>query len=67
MKKKEPTTHLRVSRNLLNGLRQEFPNISTDGDRIATCFYYYKNIQGTVDKVGGFLYGKKVWKKAYKK
>ena len=65
--KREPTVHVRVKRSLMNGLREEFPSISSDGDRVATCFYYYKNVQGTVDKVGGFLYGKKNWKKAYKK
>ena len=63
---KEKTRHIRVRQSLLKGLRDEFPNISTDGDRVASMFYYYKNVQGTVDKVGGFLYGKKTWKKAFK-
>ena len=65
--KKEKTVHIRVNKSLLNGLRTEFPNITTDSDRVASVYDYYKNIQTGIDKVGGFLYGKKTWKKAYKK
>ena len=65
--KKESTIHIRVKKSLITGLRTEFPNITTDNDRVASIYDYYKNIQGGIDKVGGFLYGKKTWKKAYKK
>ena len=65
--KSEKTKLVRVPISVVNNMRQEFPSINSDGSRVATCFYYYKNVQGTVDKVGGFLYGNKVWKKTYKK
>jgi hypothetical protein len=65
--RKERTTHIRVRVNLLNGLRNEFPNISTDNDRIASVYDYYTKVQKGINTVGGFIYGKRAWKKAVKK
>ena len=64
--KGEKTTHIRIRKSLISGLRIQFPSIKSDDDRIATCFDYYKNVQGTIDNVGGFIYGNK-WKKTIKK
>ena len=64
--RKERTVHVRVRQSLINGLRHEFPNVSTDSDRVANCFDYYRKVQGTIDNVGGFIYGK-AWKKNVKK
>jgi len=64
--RKEPTRQIRAKESLLNNLRREFPNVSTDSDRIAFCYDYYVRVQHGIDKVGGFIYGK-VWKKNIKK
>ena len=63
--KQERTRHIRAKVSLLKNLRKEFPSINTDGDRVAFCFDYYKKVQGTIDNVGGFVYGN-MWKKAKK-
>ena len=63
----EKTRHIRLRESLIGNLRKEFPNVTSDGDRVAMVYDYYRNIQQGIDKVGGFLYGKKQWKKAYKK
>ena len=64
--KREATIHIRVRKSLVTGLRNEFPNVGSDGDRVANCFDYYRKVQGTIDNVGGFIYGK-AWKKTVKK
>ena len=65
--KKEPTRMVRVRVSLLNGLRNEFPNVGSDSDRIANTFDYYRKIQQGVNGLGSFIYGKNQWKKAIKK
>ena len=62
--KLEGTIHVRLKKSLVKGLRNEFPNVSND--RVANAFDYYRKVQGGIDKVGGFIYGK-VWKKNVKK
>jgi len=64
--RQERTVQVRLKKSLLSGLRNEFPNLGTDGDRVANCYDYYKKVQGTIDGVGGFIYGK-AWKKNVKK
>ena len=64
--KKERTIHIRIKKSLVSGLRNEFPNVGSDNDRVANVFDYYRKVQGTIDGVGGFIYGK-AWKKNVKK
>jgi len=64
--KQERTVQVRLKKSLLSGLRNEFPNLSTDGDRVANCYDYYRKVQGSIDRVGGFIYGR-AWKKNVKK
>lgn len=65
--KKEKTRLVRVRVSLLDGLRSEFPNVSTDGDRVANVFDYYRKVQSGVNGLGSFIYGKRTWKKVTKK
>ena len=65
--KKEPTRLVRVKLSVIGGLRNEFPNVSTDGDRVANVFDYYRKVQTGVNGIGSFIYGKRTWKKVTKK
>ncbi len=63
---KAKTVLIRVNKGLVRGLRNEFPNVGSDSDRVANCYDYYKKVQGTIDNVGVAIYGK-VWKRNVKK
>ena len=65
--RKEPTVHIRVRSSVLSIMRSEYPHLSTDGDRVATILDDHIKTKAIVNKVGGFIYGKKSWNKAYLK
>ena len=60
---KDPTQMVRVKRSLLQSMRVEFPHFTTDNDRIANIFEQHKKTQGMINGIGGFIYGRKNWKK----
>ena len=65
--RKESTRHIRVKVSLLDGLRNEFPNVGSDSDRVANAFDYYCKVQKGVNGLGSFIYGKQGWKKVIQK
>ena len=66
-RKQEPTRHIRVKVSLLSNLRSTFPNVTTDGDRVASALDFYSTAQIGINKMGSFVYGKRNWKKIVKK